>query len=260
MTAQRKKKILLAITCYNCEKQIGRVLKGLTPAILGELEMVLVIDNRSKDSSVEAALAAAARLKSPKVQVVVNDDNYGLGGSHKAAFGYAMSKGMDYVAILHGDNQATTGELKNLIKLIKANPDFGAVLGSRFMLASRLRGYSPLRTWGNRGLNALYTLVSLRATKDLGSGLNVFRLEDLKDKRYLSFSDGFTFNIDLLLDYFHKGSQIRYVPITWSETDQVSNARTFKVGWTALKTLLRWKAGRPSRIRPRSAYTFQRQS
>ena len=47
-------------------------------------------------------------------------------------------------------------------------------------------------------------------------------------------------------------------PISWSETDQVSNAKTFKVGWIALKTLLRWRAGSPERAdRKAEDYAFR---
>jgi len=45
----------------------------------------------------------------------------------------------------------------------------------------------------------------------------------------------------LLLDYFKKKTIIRFVPITWKEEDQVSNARNFSVGKNALIKLFKWR-------------------
>jgi hypothetical protein len=92
----------------------------------------------------------------------------------------------------------------------------------------------------------------MRASKDLGSGLNLFKLENLKDHRFLGFSDTITFNIDLLLDYFKKKTVLINVPITWTEEDQVSNARNFTVGKTAIRKILKWRIGK-AEYRPMQA-------
>ncbi|MNL40994.1 hypothetical protein D3C87_1633790 [compost metagenome] len=79
--------------------------------------------------------------------------------------------------------------------------------------------------------------------EDLGSGLNVFNVSSFDLHRVTGYSNGFTFNMDLLLDTIEKRLSFQYSPITWTEFDQVSNARNFKVGWATLKTLLRWRLG-----------------
>jgi hypothetical protein len=111
------------------------------------------------------------------------------------------------------------------------------------MAGSVLRGYAPERVWGNRVLNWLYTLLTFRYTQDLGSGLNLFRLKDLSDHNYLGFDDRMTFNFDLLLDYYTKGTKLKFVPITWTEEDQVTNARNFAVAKRAAGQLLKWRLG-----------------
>jgi dolichol-phosphate mannosyltransferase len=234
-------KILVAIPAYNCEKQIGRVIKNFDQSLLDRLSKVIVIDNGSTDGTVAAAQDAVARLGSPKVEVWQNKANYNLGGSHKVAFLTGEKLGMDYVAILHGDDQAKTQELNRLIDTALEHPELGAILGCRFIHGSILSGYSWRRIWGNRVINLAYSVVALRPSKDLGSGLNLFRIKDLTDHRYLGFGDTITFNIDLLLDYFTKKTPLKFLPITWREEDQVSNARNFKVGSAALKKLIRWR-------------------
>jgi dolichol-phosphate mannosyltransferase len=249
-------KILVAIPAYNCEKQIGRVLQGFTTQLLARVDKVIVIDNISKDGTVAAAKRAAAEIGSSKIEVWQNKDNYNLGGTHKVAFLAGERLGMDYVAILHGDDQASTPELNRLIDVAEKQPKAGAILGCRFMKGSSLVGYNWKRIWGNRAINLLYSTVALRPSKDLGSGLNLFRLFDLADHAYLGFGDTITFNIDLLLNYFRKRTIIAFVPISWREEDQVSNARNFSVGKTAIKKLFAWRFG-STMTNPQSAEHYQ---
>lgn len=239
-----KYKILVAIPAYNCEKQISRVLEGFDETLLDRIEKVIVIDDRGGDNTAQVAQETIDRLNiGNKVQVVQNVKNLGLGGSHKMAFLYGESMGADYVAILHGDDQAKTQELNNLIDAAEKEPNLGAILGCRFMRGSTLRGYSWERIWGNRAINVVYSVLALRPSLDLGSGLNLFKVADLKDHRYLGFDDRMTFNIDLLLDYYTKHTKLKFLPITWEESDQVSNARNMTIGKTAIRQLFRWRFG-----------------
>ncbi|MDD4351705.1 MAG: glycosyltransferase family 2 protein [Candidatus Gracilibacteria bacterium] len=248
-------KILVAIPCYRCEKQIKRVIEKFDQKLLGRITHVMVLDNQSPDNTIQAAKEALKQLGTEKLTVYRNDQNNNLGGSHKIAFNYAIENGFDYVAILHGDDQGETQELNILIDTIEKDPELDAALGARFMFRSKLKGYSQIRIWGNLVLNTIFTILSFRLTKDLGSGINIFKMSELKDKNYLGFTNYLTFNIDLLLDYYRKGSKIKFIPITWSETDQLSNAKASQVAWTAFKTLLRWRFGQAKRLGPQEYLT-----
>jgi glycosyltransferase involved in cell wall biosynthesis len=240
--------VLVAIPSYLCAQQVTRVLSDFSPALLERIEKVIVLDNCSSDDTVAVVRKLLPQLPSPeKFELIVNDRNRGLGGSQKVAFALAQKLRMDYVAILHGDDQAKTEELSLLLDEAVRHPSLSAILGARFMRRSKRENYSALRVVGNMGLNFLYTLLSLRFTADLGSGLNLFRVGDLQALDFQNFSDGFTFNMDLLLDLYRRRAPLRFVPITWREIDQVSNANTWKVGWITLTTLLRWRFKIPKR-------------
>lgn len=253
-------RVLLAIPSYRCSAQIGRVLRRLPRELRARIEHIAIIDNRSDDATCDVALNAIRTEGLESIAAVYrNRDNYGLGGSHKVAFGMALAGKYDYVAILHGDDQGRGEELARLFDEARAHPDAMAILGARFMPASKLEGYSKLRIAGNVGLNLLYTLLSGRMTWDMGSGLNLFRVADLKNGDYLRASNAFTFNMDWLLAAYRRRAKLRFVPITWTETDQVSNARTFRVGWIALKTLLNWRfLPPPAEARQNIAYHCDR--
>jgi glycosyltransferase involved in cell wall biosynthesis len=241
-------RVLVAIPCYCCANQIARVLLGFSEALTQRVDKVLLLDNQSVDETVPVAEATISQLAcQEKFQIVVNERNLGLGGSQKNAFATAQRLGFDYVAILHGDDQAKTEELCHLIDEASRNPEIGAILGSRFSRKSKRQNYSRLRLTGNIALNWLYTVLSLQKTTDLGSGLNLFRVSALNKISFHNFSDGFTFNMDLLLALYRHRIPVRFVPISWREQDQVSNANIFRVGWASLKTVILWRLGFPKR-------------
>ncbi|MBR3225739.1 MAG: glycosyltransferase family 2 protein [Atopobiaceae bacterium] len=231
---------LLAITCYNCEPQIGRVLGKITPELADRMSEVMVIDNRSEDRTAEKALEVVRTGRIPNLHVYRNKENYSLGGSHKVAFLHALDMGATHVVILHGDDQADPADIPALLDVVETGVCTTA-LGSRFNRKSRLFGYDWKRILGNRVLNVVYTVLTMRYVEDLGSGLNVFAVSDMDMLRLLNFADRLTFNFELLLDLIDRGVKFAYVPITWREEDQVSNARNFNIAWTAFKNLCHWR-------------------
>jgi len=51
--------------------------------------------------------------------------------------------------------------------------------------------------------------------------------------------------------------KIKFVPITWKETDQISNAKIFKVGSIIIKSLIRWRLGIKNPLVPKNDYSFK---
>ncbi len=190
-----------------------------------------------------------------------NVDNYNLGGTHKVAFLRAQSLGLTHVLILHGDNQAKSDEGNLLIDYAEQHPDTQTVLGSRFNKASTLNGYDQKRIIGNKVLGAIYSTLTLRKCEDLGSGLNLFALRDLDQRTYLEFADKLTFNFEMLLDLIRRKVNFAYVPITWSEDDQLTNARNFNIFSTGIKNVLAWrfKRGTPTPTRKPEDYQCEEQ-
>lgn len=252
-------KVVVIIPSYNCAPQIPRVLAGFDKKLLARVSEVIVVNNRSTDTTVDAALKAAKKI-SPKIKVATNIENVNLGGTHKVGFLYAKKMGYDYVAILHGDDQADTKQLHELLDIAEKHPEVDAVLGARFMKDSILKGYDWKRIWGNRLLNAAYSTLWIKAIKDLGSGINLFKLSALEEKQYLEFGDDLGFNFDMISYLVKKKARIIFHPITWKEEDQVSNARNFKVAKLASTRLLKWRLGMQPKNphqRKKSVYRFE---
>jgi dolichol-phosphate mannosyltransferase len=229
-------RILVFIPCYNCEPQIPRVIRQFDAEVAACVDEILVLDNGSKDGTVQAAQAAAAQQPGVTVLVGRNAANYNLGGSHKSAFAHAVAHGFTHVVVLHGDDQ---GAIRDLLPVLRAgwHLQYDACLGARFMPGSRLSGYSAFRILGNLVFNALFTLGARRAVWDLGSGLNIFGPAVIQDPKVHRYADDLRFNIYLLLGMFFAGHKTRFFPISWREDDQVSNVKMVSQALNTLKLL-----------------------
>lgn len=256
-------KFLIFVPCYNCAPQIGRVIRQLAEGLKGLEAEVIIVDNGSKDGTVEAATAALPLLGDTPASVVRNRDNYNLGGSHKTAFAYAERNGHSHVLVLHGDDQ---GALADALPVIAAgrHREHDACLGARFMPASRLVGYSRFRIFGNHVFNALFSAAAGRPLYDLGSGLNIFGRAVFADPDVRRYSDDLRFNNYLLLGLVDKKRKILFFPISWREDDQVSNVKMFSQARKTLTIIAEYvfrrdffRAG-DHRETPREAYEFDR--
>ena len=230
-------KILLFIPMYNCEKQISRVLGQLTEEVCSYLSEVIIINNRSADHGEDVVRQYLTGHPFPvPVSLLRNDHNYGLGGSHKVAFDYAIKNRFDYVIVLHGDDQ---GDISNILPYLRNREyeKYDCFLGARFMKGSRLQGYSRFRTFGNRVYDLLFSIGCGYRIYDLGSGLNMYKVDILKNKFYLKYKDNLVFNYCMIMGSSYYKHKVRFFPIVWREDDQVSNVKMLNQAVTVLKLL-----------------------
>ena len=231
-------KILLFIPAYNCNNQISRVLdkvKKIDDLVSG----IIIVDNKSKDNTLSILKEEKKQLNS-KYKIIENEQNYGLGGSHKVAFEYAISNNFDYVIVLHGDDQADINNLKLLLEN-KEYKNYDCLLGSRFMKNSVLKGYSKFRIFGNIIYNNIFSFILNKKVYDLGSGLNMYDVNMLKNKYYKKFPDNLVFNYCMILATDFYNQNVKFFPISWREEDQVSNVKMLSQSTQVLSLLLKYR-------------------
>jgi glycosyltransferase involved in cell wall biosynthesis len=225
---------------YNCEKQISRVLEKI-----GSLEgkkryfsEILIVDNGSKDKSIESAKKATKKVDI-KTVIVRNKENVYLGGSHKVAFNYALSKGFDYVVVLHGDDQ---GDINDIIPYIESQEykKYDSFLGCRFHPCSKLVNYSKFRILGNKIFNTLISIVVFRRLRDMGAGLNIYSTKYLSSKFYVTMPNNLTFNVYMLFYGIYVHSKFDFFHLIWREEDQTSNVKLVRQSLEILSIMFRY--------------------
>lgn len=230
-------KNLLFIPCYRCAPQIVRVLKKIQPH-LHFFDEVIIIDNISPDETAARALAFVKEHQLPKVRVMQNPDNVGLGGSHKLAFSYALENNFDHAVILHGDDQGELSDFVPVLEMARTKELDSFWMGARFHPSSRLEGYSLFRIFGNVVFNSLASLLATRTIFDLGgSGVNLFPVKLLKEHQFKTYSNDLTFHVFLLLNAFRLQQRVTFTPVSWKEDDQISNVKLVSQSLKLLKLL-----------------------
>ena len=260
-------RIMIFIPTYNCEKQLPRVLAKIDSTVQKFVQEIVIIDNRSSDQTVNIAITSLEDI-GIRVTVLRNQENYNLGGSIKRAFLYAIEHGYDYMITLHGDDQA---DIRDFIPVLVSGThrDNDLVIGARFHPESDLQGYSLTRILGNRVLNAACSLINHRRVDDLIAGINCFKVDFFRGKFFLKFPDNLTFDAHVLLYAFNKKAKVKYVPITWREEDQISNAKVVKQALIILRLFFDYmvrgekvfepnKSGKPDGFVYESEIVFQK--
>ncbi len=230
-------RILVLIPAYNCEYQIGRVINQFNPTISPLFEEIMIIENKSKDQTINSAIKAFKKNQHLNGFICTNERNVGYGGTLKIGFNYAIEKNYDFIMILHGDDQ---GDVMDMIPYIndQSIKEYDCTLGARFHPKSKLENYSWFRTFGNKVYNMIFSIILRKKILDLGSGINIYKLDAFQEKDYQNFPNDLTFDYCGIISHSYRKRSIRFIPITWREDDQISNVKIISQSMITLKLLL----------------------
>jgi dolichol-phosphate mannosyltransferase len=226
---------ILVVPTYNCAEQVDKLFIGIVQQNRS-WNQIWFIDNGSTDETVAVLHKCRrdARGIEQKIKIFVNTKNFGLGGTHKIAFEKARAGHAHTITILHGDNQAKAVDAVKALKQFQKSPrDF--VLGSRFSGKTQLKGYSKIRITFNLTMNILLSLKLRRKIFDLGSGINVFPISEMKDLDSDTLPNDLTFNIEFLKWLVINNKKFQWCPIDWTDEGQISNVKVLK---QLIKTVL----------------------
>lgn len=144
--------VAVVIPCFRVRKQILDVLRGIGP----EVSLIYVVDDCCPEDS---GSLVQAECHDPRVRVLRNPENRGVGGAVVTGYAAALSDGADIVVKVDGDGQMDPKLLPRFIApIIAGKADY--TKGNRFFSPESLRGMPPMRLFGNSGLSFVSKLGS----------------------------------------------------------------------------------------------------
>ncbi len=237
-----KLRLLIFIVAYNAEKTIEKVL-GRIPTSLLETYAVelLVIDDASQDDTfarVEASLRRAP-LAFP-VHVLRNPINQGYGGNQKLGFSYAIRKGFDIVALVHGDGQYAPECLPELAEPLRRK-EADAVFGSRMMVrGAALRGGMPLYKFvGNKILTWFQNRTLRVRLSEFHSGYRLYSVAALAQVPFHLNSQVFHFDTQIIIQLVIARRRIVEIPIPTYYGDEICHVDGLRYAWDVFVATLR---------------------
>lgn len=137
--------VAVVIPCYKVKDHILAVIGRIGPIA----KRIYVVDDRCPDDSGRFVLA---RCTDPRVEVIFNEINQGVGGATMAGYRRALVDGADIIVKLDGDGQMDPAAIPSLIRPIERGvADY--TKGNRFYSFENLERMPVLRRIGNTGLS-----------------------------------------------------------------------------------------------------------
>jgi dolichol-phosphate mannosyltransferase len=243
---------LVVIPTYNEIATLERaVLRGL--AASPDLH-VLIADDSSPDGTGDLADILAARHD--RVFVLHRPAKGGLGPAYRAGFAWGLERGYEACCEMDADLSHDPADLSRLVSAL-GNSD--VAIGSRYVPGGRVVDWPPhrlaLSSWGNRYVRLMTGLPVADAT----SGFRAFRAEVLTELDLDTVrSDGYSFQIEMVLRAWRAGFRIVELPITFTERSEGASKINRAIVIEAVWRTARWGLSgprRPGAIAPTSVST-----
>lgn len=236
------KKIMILVIAFKAQETIRDVLERISSKMWGKASEILVIDDASPppDKTFEIALNYKNTYKLNKLSIKKNYKNHGYGGNQKLGFNYALRKGYDIVAVLHGDGQYPGENLMQLVKPLESD-NFKMVFGSRIRGDALMGGMPIWKYFGNRFLTFVENILLGLSLSEYHSGFRAYSCEALRAVNLNLTDDGFVFDTDIIIQFKKHNFQIGEIVIP-TQYDERSHVIEFnlaiKVGLGILKSVV----------------------
>ena len=255
-TGHQLPRISVIVPTYNEAKNLPHVF-GLLP---DDLHEVIVVDGRSVDGTVEAAISLRPDVR------IVRQNRRGKGNA--LACGFAAATG-DVIVMLDADGSADPREIARYVAALTDGADFAK--GTRFSKGGGSADITTTRAWGNRWLNRAVNVLFATSYSDLCYGYNAFWAHclpvlslDASDMGTASklWGDGFEIETIINTRVAKAGLTITEVPsFEFERIHGESNLNTWRDGMRVLRALLveRWNGiGRGAQVDRSRAKVLQR--
>lgn len=240
--AQSQKRVAIFVVAYNAAGTLRSVLERIPESVWDGAEEVFVFDDASDDDTSEVGLEFRERTGRGKLSVYRNERNLGYGGNQIRGYQYAIERGYDIVALLHGDGQYPPEALPELLEPLAAG-EADAVFGSRMMERGRaLAGGMPLYKYvGNRILTTVQNGVMGMALSEFHSGYRVYSCAALARVPFHRNTHDFHFDTQIIIQLHAAGLRIVEVPIPTHYGDEACGVNGLRYAKDVVRSVLQYR-------------------
>jgi glycosyltransferase involved in cell wall biosynthesis len=235
---------LVVVPTYN---EVATLERAVTSALASSVDLdVLVVDDGSPDGT--GQLADVLAEADPRVSVLHRPAKSGLGPAYRAGFAWGLSR--DYGALCEMDADLSH-DPADLDRLIGALSGADLVIGSRYVPGGGVVDWPPSRLALSRGGNRYVQLMTGVPVRDATAGYRAFRREVLEEIDVATVcSDGYSFQLEVLLRTWRLGFRVVELPITFTERREGASKISRGIVLEAVWRTAGWGLAGPRRAAP----------
>lgn len=238
-------RIGIFIIAYNAVDHLIKTIARVPKETYERVEEIFVIDDCSSDNGYYAAIGYKHEHAIEKLTVHRNEQNQGYGGNQKVGYQYAIDRGFDIVALVHGDGQYAPECLPSLLEpLVKGEADM--VFGSRMSTSiAALKGGMPLYKFiGNKILTTVQNKLTGLSLSEFHSGYRLYSVDALKRVPFESFTNSWHFDTEIILALAERGFRIAERPIPTYYGDEICHVNGIPYALNCITTSYRFYRNR----------------
>jgi dolichol-phosphate mannosyltransferase len=231
------RRVAVVVPAWNEAGKIGDVVRKVPRRWAAT---VIVVDDHSSDGTADEARAAGAEV------VLRHARNLGVGAGIRTGLLEAKRRGIEFAAILSGDDQHEPDELPRILAPLFAG-EADLVQGSRWLPGGATPGIPPDRRWLTRLYPILFRLTSGFPVTDGTNGMRAFRLAMLDSPQIRleqDWLDRYELEPYLLFQAVRARYRVREAPVTVRYHGRgTTKMRLFRDGWRILRPLVLLRLG-----------------
>jgi dolichol-phosphate mannosyltransferase len=220
--SSHKMTVAVVIPSYRVKDHILSVISRIGPSV----SKIYVVDDRCPIQSGEFVVK---NCTDPRVDVIFNQKNLGVGGATMAGYQQALNDGIDIVVKIDGDGQMDPALIPAFIKPIEQGiADY--TKGNRFFSLENLEGMPPLRMLGNTALSFVSKVASgYWNVMDPTNGYTAIHAAALSSLSLHKIDRGYFFESDMLFRLNTIRAVVHEVPMKAVYGNEKSSLSILKV-------------------------------
>jgi glycosyltransferase involved in cell wall biosynthesis len=225
-TLQSQSDVAVVIPCYRVEREITAVIRAMPSWV----DRIIAVDDASPDGTYE--ILEKLGTEEPRLVILRNDENQGVGGATVAGFQEALRLGSSIIVKIDGDGQMEPALIGTLIEPLRDGiADYAK--GNRFRHTAELGAMPVHRLIGSVVLTFLTKLASgCWHVFDVQNGFVAITSEALKQIDFRRIDRGYFFENSMLAEVNIRRFGVIDVPIPARYGDEQSSLRPHRIALT----------------------------
>ena len=210
--------IAAVIPCWREKDHILDVLEAIGP----EVSRIVVVDDACPDGT---GAHVRANCTDPRVHVVVQEKNTGVGGATLTGYRVAIEDGADIMVKLDGDGQMDPALISTIAApVVKGRADYSK--GNRFHRLDTVKAMPRLRVFGNLGLSFACKMSSgYWNVFDPTNGYTAIHARAVRELPFEKIDKGYFFESDMLFRLYLARAVVSDVPMEARYGEETSHLK-----------------------------------